>query len=352
MNIFCGENAQGKTNLLEAMWLCSGCKSFRGTRDKDFIGFDRDIANIKLNFKDKVRPQEIFFAVARENIRDKKVLLNGVKLSLLSKLFGTLKCVIFTPEDLELAKGSPDNRRSFLDLCIAQIKPSYISAINKYDALLSQRNALLKEISMERSPVESLDVWDEQIASTGSYISVLRNTYTKKLNFFTDRMYYSLSGEKERLSLTYSSSVFQNLDDRMDYKGEMAEEYLKKLKANIRDDVRSGFTQIGIHRDDVITKINGLNSRDFGSQGQQRSVAIVMKLSQALILLDETGEAPVILLDDVLSELDLNRQDFILNHINNMQLFVTCCDASQVLRHKMGNVFFMRDGKIIDTVLK
>ena len=347
MNIFCGENAQGKTNLIEAMWLCSGCKSFRGTRDKDFIGFDEEKADIKLNFKNKIRTQEISFIVSKENIKDKRVTLNGVKLSVLSKLFGSLKCVIFTPEDLELSKGSPENRRSFLDLCISQIKPSYVSAINKYDLLLSHRNALLKEISMGRTDEENLNIWDEQLASTGSYISVLRNTYTKKLNIFTDKMYFDLTKQREKLSLHYNSTIFNELDNRLDFKGDMAKEYLKKLKNNVKDDIKLGFTQIGTHRDDVITKINGLNSRDFGSQGQQRSIALIMKLSQAQILFDETGEAPVILLDDVLSELDLSRQDFILNEINNMQLFVTCCDATTVLKHKMGNVFFMENGKIV-----
>lgn len=348
MNIFCGENAQGKTNLIEAMWLCSGCKSFRGTRDKDFIGFEKDKAEIKLGFRDKIRHQEISFIVAKENIKDKRVALNGVKLSLLSKLFGSLKCVIFTPEDLELSKGSPENRRSFLDLCISQIKPSYVSAINKYDSILSQRNALLKEILYGRAGEESLGVWDEQLASTGSFISVFRHTYTKKLNIFTDKMYYDLTRQREKLSLHYNSTIFDNLDCRTDYKGEMAEAYLKKIKNNVKDDIKLGFTQLGIHRDDVITKINGLNSRDFGSQGQQRSIALVMKLSQAQILLDETGEAPIILLDDVLSELDLSRQDFVLNEIDNMQLFVTCCDATTVLKHKMGNVFYMEDGKILE----
>lgn len=333
--------------MIEAMWLCSGCKSFRGTRDKDFIGFDEEKAEIALSFKNSVRTQKIDFAVARENIKDKRVLLNGVKLPLLSRLFGNLKCVIFTPEDLELSKGSPENRRIFLDLCISQIKPSYVAAMNKYDSLLSQRNALLKDIFQGRADEAALDIWDEPLAKIGSYISVYRQTYTRKLDVFTDKMYYDLARKQERLSLHYHSTVFDTLENRTDYQGEMMQEYLEKLKANVFDDVKLGFTQIGVHRDDVITRINGLPSRDFGSQGQQRSIALVMKLSQAQILHEETGEAPVILLDDVLSELDLKRQDFVLNEINNMQLFVTCCDATAVLRHKMGSVFYMEKGKII-----
>ena len=347
MNIFCGENAQGKTNLIEAMWLCSGCKSFRGTRDKDFIGFDSDKADIRLHFQDRRREQEIAFTVSRENVRDKRVLLNGVKLPLLSRLFGNLQCVIFTPEDLELSKGSPENRRVFLDLCVSQIKPRYVPVMNKYNTLLSQRNALLKEIALGRADESSLEIWDEQLAKAGSYMSVLRNTYVKKLDLFTDKMYSALSRGRERLSLHYNSTVFTELDGRLDYKGEMAQEYRTKLKKSAREDIKLGFTQLGPHRDDVLTRINGLNSRDFGSQGQQRSVALVMKLSQAQILREETGEAPVILLDDVLSELDSARQDFVLNEIDDMQLFVTCCDPAAVLKHKKGKVLYMENGKII-----
>lgn len=346
INIFCGENAQGKTNLIEALWLCSGCKSFRGTRDRDFIGFSENLAEVKTEFVDSMRTQKIEFAVARENIREKKVTLNGVKLLLLSKLFGTLKCVIFTPEDLELSKGSPDNRRTFIDLCISQIKPNYIHAINKYDNILSQRNAMLKDIAFKGQGRENLEIWDRQLSEVGAYISLLRYTYTKKLNSFASRLYYKLSRGNESLELSYYSTVYSSMEGRSDFKGEMAEEYFKKLKNNENEDIRCGYTMCGVHRDDIITKINNLNSRDFGSQGQQRSVALVMKLSQAEILFDETGEAPVILLDDVLSELDYGRQDFVINEINDMQIFITCCDPTVVLKHKMGKIFFMKNGKI------
>lgn len=350
MNIFCGENAQGKTNLMEALWLCTGCKSFRGTRDKDFIGFEREMAEVELCFTDSERKQKINFGVEKKNIKDKKVLLNGVDAKALSRLFGNLKCVIFTPEDLELSKGSPDNRRTFLDLAVAQIKPSYISAVNKYDAVLTQRNMLLKELSYGRGDETLLDIYDEQLAEAGCYISIARKVYTDKLNFFADKLYFDLTRERERLSLFYSSTVFENIEGTEDYKGEMKKEYIKKLLSMRQDDIKSGFTGAGVHRDDIITRINGISSRDYASQGQSRSVALVMKLAQAQILYEETKEAPVILLDDVLSELDLTRQDFILNRIDNMQLFVTCCDATAVLRHKMGTIFFLNEGKIIDIV--
>lgn len=350
MNIFCGENAQGKTNLMESVWLCTGCRSFRGTRDKDFIGFDRDVAEIEVCFSDRERKQKIEFSVEKRNPKEKKVLLNGVRVPLLSKLFGNLKCIVFTPDDLELTKGSPDNRRTFVDLAISQIKPTYISALNKYENILNQRNSLLKEISFGRGDETLLDIYDEQLAEAGDYISILRNAYTKKLDSYAGELYSDLTKKRETLQIFYNSTVFSHLDENMDYKGEMKKIYVEKLLANRESDIKSGFTQTGVHRDDLITNINGISSRDYGSQGQSRSVALVMKLAQAQILFDELGEAPVILLDDVLSELDLSRQDFILNRIDNMQLFVSCCDATAVLRHKMGTIFFMKNGEVYDVV--
>lgn len=332
------------------MWICTGCKSFRGTRDRDFIGFEREKAEICVYFNNSIREQEIKFTVLKENIKEKKITLNGVRLPFLSRLFGSLKCVIFTPEDLELSKGSPENRRVFLDICISQIKPAYISAKVKYDSLINQRNALLKEISFGRSEPSMLEIWDEQIAEAGSYISVLRSIYTKKLNEYSSEFYRRLSGGKENLSLSYYSTVFRNSSVKTDYKGEMKEEYLNKLKENTEEDIRLGYTQAGIHRDDVTAKINGLNVREFGSQGQQRSAALVMKISQARILMNETGEAPVILLDDVLSELDPSRQSFIMNSTDDMQIFVTCCNPADILKYKSGNVYFIENGSIADII--
>ena len=186
MNIFCGDNAQGKTNLIEAVWLMTGCRSFRGTRDRDFIGFDKEMADIRLGFTDSARQQEICFSVKKGSIKEKLVTLNGVRLPLLSRLFGTLKCVVFTPEDLALAKGSPENRRSFVDLSASQLKKSFVHALNKYDKLLGQRNAFLKEIAFGRGSNDELDIWDVQLAKTGAYISVIRNTYCNNLDEYTN----------------------------------------------------------------------------------------------------------------------------------------------------------------------
>lgn len=347
MNIVCGENAQGKTNLIEAVWLCSGCRSFRGTRDKDFIGFERDSADVGITFKDMERTQEINFSVKRGAVKEKLVTLNGVKLPLLSKLFGSFRCVVFTPEDLSLTKGSPDNRRSFLDLSISQVKPSYINALNKYNNILSHRNALLK--SMSRGIGENtsyLDVWNEQLAEAGAYISVLRYTFSIILNNYTKILYNSITNGNENLDLYYQSTIFENLEGETDFRNKLANIYIDRLKASEEVDIKTGFTNAGIHRDDIGAYINGLSVREFGSQGQARSAALSMKLAQAQIIKKECGEAPVMLLDDVLSELDPARKKFILNNIEDMQVLITCCDSKFITDMTDGKVFEMKKGKI------
>ncbi|MCH5194602.1 MAG: DNA replication/repair protein RecF [Oscillospiraceae bacterium] len=347
MNIICGENAQGKTNLIEAVWLCSGCRSFRGTRDKDFIGFDKDFATVEMKFTDSVRTQEIFFSVKKGSIKDKLVTLNKIKLPLLSKLFGSFRCVVFTPEDLELTKGSPDNRRSFTDLSIAQIKPSYIGALNKYNTVLSHRNALLKNVGFGGSvDRDQLDIWNEQLAESGAYISVLRNTFCQVLNSKVKGLYSSITDGREALELRYQSTVYDDLTGETDFKGRLAEEYKRRLEESIEADKRAGFTTVGVHRDDLGAFIDGLPVREFGSQGQARSAALSMKLAHAQIIKDEYGEYPVMLLDDVLSELDPTRQKFILNNIDDMQVIITCCDSRTVTDMKEGRVFTMKKGRV------
>ncbi len=346
-NIIFGENAQGKTNLVEALWLCSGVKSFRGTKDKDFIDLNGQRAVIEIEFENSFRTQTIKIAAARPNVRDKNVELNGVKLKTISKLFGNLSCVVFTPEDLELSKGSPDNRRSFCDLSISQIKHSYREVVSKYENVIVQRNSVLKNIQSGNSKRSDLEIWDIQLAKLGSYISMLRYNYVKKLNIFAKNLYNDISRGKEEFELRYSSTVFENLEKREDFSGEMADEYLKRLSESYYDDMKSGFTQAGPHRDDIISYINNLNSREYGSQGQNRSVALVMKLAQAYILFEEIGEEPVILLDDVLSELDGARQDFVRSKIKDFQIFITCCKKPEKIG-KDSKLFEVRSGKVFE----
>lgn len=344
VNVIHGENAQGKTNLIEAIWILSGARSFRGTKEKDMVAFDGEFARLGLKLRDSSREQVIEAVISR-NPRERKITLNGVKQRYLSGLFGALKCVVFTPEDLELSKGSPDNRRDFIDLCVSQIKPAYSKTVAKYENVLLQRNALLKNISIGISSPADLDVWDEQMSRLGAYISVLKYQYTKKLSIFAKKLYDEISNYREDFSLGYLSTVYQSLEGREDWSGEMAAEYLEMLRRNRNEDIRVGFTSAGIHRDDVGVIINGSLAKDFGSQGQNRSAALAMKLGQAFILNEETFEMPVILLDDVLSELDKSRREFIISKLSGMQVFITCCEPAGRLK---GRRFEMKNGEIFN----
>ena len=349
INIFCGKNAQGKTNLIEAIWLCSGARSFRSTKDRRMIGDDEQVMEICLSFKNSFREQDIRYAMAKPNIKEKSVFLNGVKLKAPSKLFGGLNCVIFTPEDLELSKGSPDNRRQFADLSVSQIKNSYSAVTEKYEKLIEQRNTLLKNISYGRSRREELEMWDIQLAQMGAYISLLRFNYTRKLCAIAKKLYSEISGGSEELDIDYYSTVYDTklLGAASVYTGELTEQYLNVLKNNIDDDIRAGFTQKGVHRDDLICRINGSPVREDASQGQHRSVALIMKLSQAYILHEEIDDHPVILLDDVLSELDPSRQKFVISKIHDMQVFITCCDMNIPFDEKQhGKIFNIEKGQI------
>lgn len=348
LNILYGKNAQGKTNLIEAIWLCSGARSFRSTKDKRMIGDDMQTMDISLSFKNDFREQDVKFCMAKPNLKEKNVFLNGVKLKTPSKLFGGLNCVIFTPEDLELSKGSPDNRRQFLDLSVSQIKNSYAGVVSKYETLLEQRNVLLKNISYGKSNKDELEVWDMQLAQMGAYISLLRFNYTKKLNVFAKKLYWEISGKKEELDVSYFSTVYKDnmLNTSSDVSKELAEAYLEVLKRNVDEDIRSGFTQKGVHRDDMVCRINGALAREDASQGQHRSTALILKLSQAYILDEEIDDHPVILLDDVLSELDRSRQAFVISRIHDMQVFITCCEKDIPFEEKDGKMFEIEAGEI------
>ncbi len=346
INVFMGENAQGKTNLIEAIWLCTGVRSFRNTKDKDMIALEGDRADISLEFKNNFREQKIDYSVIRQDLKNKCVFLNGVKLPLASKLFGNLGCVVFTPEDLSLSKGSPDNRRQFLDLSVSQIKSAYSSVVVRYNNILEQRNMLLKNISFGKSSPDELDVWDYQLAKLGSYISMLRFNYTKKLDTYASSLFSDISKGREHLELFYQSTVFDNLEGRTDYLGDLSQEYLFKLQKTRSEDIKLGFTSKGVHRDDLSGNINGRSLRDFASQGQHRSAALVLKLSQAYILTDETDDPPVILLDDVMSELDRSRQEFVINKIGRMQVFITCCDMNDVITSSRGKLYIIENGRV------
>ncbi len=338
MNILYGQNAQGKTNLIELIGLFATGKSFRGAKDAELLGFGREFAKCHLTFSDAEREQkaELILSQTRQYKR------NGVKQPLREKNSG-FSCVVFTPRHLSLVNGGPQERRDFLDAAITACQPEYGSYLAQYEKLLRQRNALLKELWKTPSLESTIPLWDLQIARAGTVLTIFRNDYIKKLYQTVKELYHGMTGGKEELSLSYSSTVF-GADLPAVYESATADFYEQRLSETLEDDKKAGFTTVGIHRDDMVVEINGISARQFGSQGQQRSAAVCCKLGEATLLRQVLGEPPVMLLDDVMSELDSTRQEYICNKLKQMQVFLTCCDISQIMGLDGGKVFHINDG--------
>lgn len=343
INVIFGENAQGKTNLVESLWLFSGFKSFRGSKDNDLINFDGEFLKSEIDFFGAGRDQNAKIIISRQQ---KKILLNSVPLTASSKLIGNFNCVVFSPSYISIVKGNPSERRKFIDSALCQIKPSYAKILVDYNKVLNQRNSLLKELKYSDKNYEFLEIWNSELVSKAVFIVNERIKYLKRLSETASVIYSGLSRGRENLSISYKLRVSQNkyetVTDEID-----KEKLLNLIKQSENSDIAYGSTGIGAHRDETDIKIDGLSAKIFGSQGQQRSSALALKLGEAEILKDFTGERPVALLDDVMSELDVHRQDYILNHIKDWQVFITCCDPSTVLRLCGGKTFEIKKGQII-----
>ena len=332
VNVIYGDNAQGKTNLLEAIWLFSGARSFRGAKDSECIRHGEEMARLKLDFEALGQQHS-----ARLDISGRRIAtLDGVSLKTAGELAGNFKAVVFSPTHLSLIKDGPEVRRRFIDTAIGQIWPKYIELLKNYAHLLAQRNALLKDIRFNSQLYDMLDVYDDTLAKFGCQIVSYRLRYVAKLNQYVGNIYGGISGGKEVLDIEYSATSGQNEAD-----------FLIALKESRNKDISTATTSVGPHRDELLVSINGQPARAFGSQGQQRSAVIALKLSEAAVISEISGEHPVALLDDVMSELDEGRQDYILNHIKDWQVFITCCDRNSVKLLKEGIALHMSEGEVI-----
>lgn len=338
VNIIYGKNAQGKTNLLEGMWLFTGCRSFRSSKDNELINFNSTKANLYMDFNAFERDQSASLEISE----GRKFILNGVKLKSASHIMGEFLAVVFSPEHLSLVKEGPYERRRFLDIAISQLKPKYGITLSQYNKAVAQRNVLLKDVQFHSELYDTLDIWEERIAFFASEIIRQRIGYINKLSSFTDEIYSGLSSGKERLKVEYSQQTVVYGDDKQ----ELYENMKNQLYQSRKNDIITGFTSVGPHRDDLSIKIDGLQARSFGSQGQQRSAALSLKLGEAAVIRNFSGEQPIALLDDVMSELDTSRQNYILNHIRDWQVFITCCDPSAVQNLKFGKSFEIENGKV------
>lgn len=336
VNVIFGENAQGKTNLLESIWLFTGCRSFRGTKDRELVKFGCDRSELSLEFFSDGRDQRM-----KVNIDSKrKISKNGIDYPSCSKAVGEVRCVVFSPVHLSLIKQGPAERRRFIDIAVSQLKPNYAVLLTEYNRAVKQRNILLKDAAYHSEIYDMLGVWEERIAHYGSRIATYRLSYLERLKKEVCEIYSGISSEKEKIELEYIQSG-------SDMEISSKEGYIEALKKSRKDDIAFGNTSVGVHRDDIEIKIDGVSARRFGSQGQQRSAALALKLGEASVIKSVTGEQPVALLDDVMSELDISRQDYILNHIKNWQVFITCCDPNTIKHLKEGKSFEIEKGRLI-----
>ena len=330
MNIICGENAQGKTNLLEALWLFTGAKSFRTGNENSFIKFGENKGVIKTEFiSGGVNSSaKIEFSEKRTAFFNDKALQNP------SKLAGKFNAVIFTPDDISIVRDGPEKRRRFLDLNIGQIFPQYIEILRDYLRAVKQRNEIIKNLRYDSTAEIMLDSFEETIAEKGEKIIDYREKYVLLLNDNLFSIYNGLSAGREEIYLNY---LRRDNDIPL----------IELLKSKRKEDVFTGTTSVGPHRDDLDIRINKISARTYGSQGQKRSVALSLKLASAEVIRGKTGEYPVCLLDDVMSELDEKRQNYILNHISGWQSFITCCDEATVSRLKRGKIIEIKNGEIV-----
>lgn len=337
VNFILGQNAQGKTNLLESLYITSIGKSFRTGRDSEMIGFDKDFARIYAEISRDGLDGSVEIIIDRPG--KKFVKLDGVKIRKASELLKNVYIVIFSPEDLKIVKDEPEKRRKFIDRELCQIKPAYYDSLSNYKKVLLQRNTYLKENIIEPS---ILDIWDMQLSRYGAQVMYRRNEFIEKLNDISSEIHGNITGGRENLKLKYSPNV-EYIEDAYEQ-----ENYLYELlKKSFDNDLKQRTTTKGPHKDDLEFYIDEINARSFGSQGQQRTCALSLKLAEISIIEEETGEKPILLLDDVMSELDSVRQKFLVKSLEDIQLFITTTEMSDKLLREFPekNIFNIKRGK-------
>ncbi len=337
LNVIVGENAQGKTNAVEALFFCAFGRSHRTPRDQELI--NRGMSGAYVGLEAQTRAGERRIEMKLRAGERKKVFLDRLETKRSGELMGVINVVMFSPEDLELIKGAPAERRRFLDMELSQIRPAYYYRLQQYNAALKQRNALLKgEPGKERPAAvrelrEQLYVWDEQLAAAGADVMRMRMDFTRRLASIAEDLHYRISGGRERLKVSYEASV-----DASEYGGNIRGALEEVLYASAYEDIRRGYTTVGPHRDDLSVTFGGESVRTYGSQGQQRTAALSLKLSELQLLKEEKGEAPILLLDDVLSELDDPRQRALVEAMEGCQCFLTCTSLAGLERAGMKHI--------------
>lgn len=335
INIIYGDNAQGKTNILESMYVCATSKSHRGSKDREIIRFDNDESHIKVNVKKNDMNYRIDMHLKKN--KPKGIAVNGIPIKRAVELFGILNIVFFSPEDLNIIKNGPSERRRFIDMELSQLDKIYLDCLINYNKVVNQRNSLLKEyaFSGREDIISSLDIWDMQLVKYGNDVIKSREKFVKEINDLVKSIHTKLSGDREQLEIIYEPCVKEQ-----DFESELV---------RVRDrDLKFKCTNIGPHKDDMYFLINGMDVRKYGSQGQQRTAALSLKLAEIELVKQIIHDTPVLFLDDVLSELDSRRQNFLLDSIGNIQTMITCTGLDEFInnRFSINKIFKVVNGTV------
>ena len=338
VTVFVGPNAQGKTNVLEALHLCCIGRSHRTSRDEELIRWGADAAKVHIETTQQDGTHDVTILLSRTQKKKKQVRIGSRPAERIGELMGHVCGVLFSPEDLQIVKSGPAERRRFIDMQLSQLHPAYFYALQRAQRALIQRNALLKEIAKRPSLNPTLDAWDEQLAAAGAEIAQMRRRAIAMLCETAERTHASLTSGRETLSLRYLSQVADAADPM--------QTLLARMRAARDEDLRRMTTTVGIHRDDILITIDGKDARTFASQGQQRSAVLALKLAQLDLAWKERNEAPILMLDDVMSELDPSRRRQLLERIDRVQTFVTCTDMSDLGGAKHSAVYHVENGRL------
>ncbi len=352
LNIFIGDNGQGKTNLLESIYLCSIGKTFKLNSENDLIKFGQNSFEVEILINKENGSNIVSKVINITYVKNQKriVKINGVKLEKNSELIGLLNNVIFTPDDLKIIKGSPIERRKFINIDISQIKPKYKYLLKNYKKVITGRNNILKDIT-NNSNRDVLSIWNDYLIDIGSEIIFYRKEYIKNLKYYAALIYANISDNKENFELLYKCDIgnVENLS-----KNEIKEIFREKINKSIENEIFRKNSLYGPHKDDIIIKINDKDFKYFGSQGQQRSAVLAIKLAEIEIIKNEIGEYPILLLDDVLSELDNKRKNFLINYIKNIQTIITSTDDNDLkdlVKNNDKKIFHICEGNIGNIII-
>ena len=331
-NILIGDNAQGKTNILEAIYVAATTKSHKGSKDSEMIRFDREEGHIRTILeKDGV---SVRIDMHLRKNKSKGIAVDGNKLKKAADLLGLCNVVLFSPEDLSIIKDGPSERRRFFDMELCQLDSFYLYNLNNYNKIVNQRNKLLKDMIMNSSLQETLSIWDMQLVSFGSKMIERRILFVEQLNEIIYEIHKRLTGGREEIKIVYEPNV-------------SIEDFESRLKGSQMRDIKAKITSVGPHRDDFCFMVDGIDIRRYGSQGQQRTAALSLKLAEIELVKKITGDTPILLLDDVLSELDCKRQNQLLGSIGEIQTIITCTGMEEFVnnRFEIDRIFKVCEGK-------